>query len=115
MKKILPLFLTMLIFGNFPSNATPNILQKEQAYYLINQVRLLTLQGKSPEDIVKIFEQSLMNEKSCSSSCEHDSNTLIECLIFMALGAGITYLIMDQKLKEEKAKNPVHVIRQIFR
>lgn len=113
MKKILPILL-ILASLNAASNAELNYLQEEQVRYLMNQAQFLAKQGITQEDIIKIFEQSLTDQELGATKPKKNDLRLIESILCISLGAAVTYLIMDYKLREERARNPVYIVQQVF-
>lgn len=114
MKKILLILFVILPSLNTLSHPTINYLSEPTIQSLIDQAEHLSKQGLSQKEIIKIFKQSLRKQELSVAKPKKKDLRLIESILCISLGAAITYLIMDYKLREAKAQNPVHVIHQIF-
>ncbi|GEM_PF-5761800 len=114
MKKIVHILLITALTTLTQSATTHANIQlapETQIQYLIEQAQFFAKQGIAQKDILEIFTHNLTYEKSCAAKSKRASMKLriillaTGCTSLIVIGGGLTYYVMNGKLKTERATN----------
>jgi hypothetical protein len=68
---------------------------------LVQQAKTLVEQGMTIQDVVHFFEHNLIQEALNATPSDDSGQIVLLALVFLFIGGGATYLVMNEKLKEK--------------